>query len=191
MAKPAAQRADAVRNRANILRAARELIAERGSTAGMDEIAQQAGVAVGTLYRHFPTKDDLVRAIVQQLVDRIFDLLDRTVESIASGATAADALASLIERTTDAVGNDRAVKAAITNLGMPEQREATERAMSGLRQIVAAGHADRSLRSDVRAEDLVIILGTIPGDEFPPSARGRWTELIMRTLTVPCPVPPV
>ena len=180
-------RADAVRNRANILRAARELIAQRGPDAGMDEIAQQAGVAVGTLYRHFPTKNDLVRAIVQELTDRIFELLDGAVAQIGAGGTAAAALSSLIERTAEAIGSDRAVKTALTNLGLPEQRAVTERAMAGLGRIVEAGHADGSLRADVRVADLVIILSTIPGgDELPPPARKRWLELMMRA-TGPSP----
>lgn len=190
MTKPVARRADAVRNRVNILRAARELITRRGPDAGMDEIAQAAGVAVGTLYRHFPTKNDLVQAIVQELTDRIFELLDHTVASIEAGTTAAVALSAMTRRAAEAIGNDRALKTAITNLGLPEQQEATERAMRGLGRIVAAGHADGSLRLDVRVEDLVIILSTIPADDLPPPARKRWLELMMRTLTMPDPNPP-
>jgi AcrR family transcriptional regulator len=58
------QRADARRNRERVLRAAREALAEHGLDAQMDDIASRAGVGVGTVYRHFPTKEDLVRALV-------------------------------------------------------------------------------------------------------------------------------
>lgn len=61
---PRPLRADAVRNREKIVAAAREVLAEYGLTAQMDDIARRAGVGVGTLYRHFPTKDALVRALV-------------------------------------------------------------------------------------------------------------------------------
>jgi AcrR family transcriptional regulator len=56
-------RADARRNRARIIEAARELFAEHGLEAQIDDIAEKAEVGVGTVYRHFPTKDDLVGAL--------------------------------------------------------------------------------------------------------------------------------
>jgi AcrR family transcriptional regulator len=181
--RPAGLRADAARNRASILQAARKLIGRHGAEAGMDEIAREAGVAVGTLYRHFPTKHDLVQAIVEELTQHIFALLDHALAGIDDGATAAGALSTLLAGTAEAIGNDRAVKAAITNLGLPEPAEVTERALQGLGRVVAAGHADGSLRADTGVEDLVLILTTIPGDEVPPAARKRWLELMLRALT--------
>ena len=62
------RRADAVRNRASILEAARRLVAEQGTEVAMGEIARAAGVAVGTLYRHFPNKTDLLAAVVNEYV---------------------------------------------------------------------------------------------------------------------------
>jgi AcrR family transcriptional regulator len=61
-----AQRADARRNRASVLDAASRQFAERGLDAQMEEIARQAGVGVGTVYRHFPTKELLLDAIVRE-----------------------------------------------------------------------------------------------------------------------------
>ena len=67
-------RADAVKNRARILQAAEEVFAANGISAPIDMVAEQAGVGVGTVYRHFPTKEALFEAIVltglQELVDR-------------------------------------------------------------------------------------------------------------------------
>jgi AcrR family transcriptional regulator len=66
-------RADAVRNRARILVAAEEVFAERGSTAGIDDVAASAGLGVGTLYRHFPTKEALVEAILLARLQRLVE----------------------------------------------------------------------------------------------------------------------
>ncbi|MFE9255397.1 TetR/AcrR family transcriptional regulator [Streptomyces sp. NPDC006879] len=63
---PRRLRADAERNRARVLNAARELFAERGAHVSMDEVARLAEVGIGTLYRHFPTKEAMVEAASQQ-----------------------------------------------------------------------------------------------------------------------------
>jgi len=75
-AEPAAapervQRADARRNRAAVIEAAETLFAEQGVDAQMPDIAKAAKVGVGTVYRHFPTKDDLIEALVEARFERI------------------------------------------------------------------------------------------------------------------------
>jgi len=64
-------RADAQRNRDKILDAARAAFRERGAACSLDEIAKQAGVGAGTLYRHFPTRDDLIDAVMRNWAERI------------------------------------------------------------------------------------------------------------------------
>ncbi|MFD6395516.1 TetR family transcriptional regulator [Nocardia sp. NPDC060249] len=64
-------RADARRNRALILAAAQRALAERGAGVSLAEVARRAGVGAGTVHRHFPTKTDLLEAVVQQRVDRL------------------------------------------------------------------------------------------------------------------------
>ena len=81
------QRADAVRNRRRILDAAAEQITTRGPDVGMDDIAHAAGVAVGTLYRHFPTKADLLGAVIAQdvaniLAEKAFDALSEFLYTV-------------------------------------------------------------------------------------------------------------
>ena len=63
---PRGQRADARRNRAKVLVSAQKLFAEQGLDAQIDEIARDAGVGVGTVYRHFPTKEDLLQALADE-----------------------------------------------------------------------------------------------------------------------------
>jgi AcrR family transcriptional regulator len=71
--EPRALRADARRNRERILEAGRQAFAESGRDVQMDEVARLAGVGVGTLYRHFPTKEDLVLELVRESVQRYLE----------------------------------------------------------------------------------------------------------------------
>lgn len=68
---PKRLRADAARNHAKVLEAARAAFAEHGSDAQMEDVARRAGVGVGTVYRHFPTKQALAEALVEERFDRI------------------------------------------------------------------------------------------------------------------------
>src|SRR5580693_186988 len=154
---PRPVRADAARNQAGILRAARSLIRAHGPDVGMDEIAREAGVAVGTLYRHFPAKSDLVAAIAR----------------VGQGGQARDELASLFARLAELAGTDRALKLAISHLavahlGVAEQlRDLEQRVMATLARIVAAAHQQGSLYPDVTADDLALLLTALPGAELP------------------------
>jgi AcrR family transcriptional regulator len=69
-----AQRSDARRNRQRVIRAARDCMARDGLDTGMEEIARAAGVGVGTVYRHFATKDDLVDALAEERFERLEQL---------------------------------------------------------------------------------------------------------------------
>ncbi|MET8089615.1 helix-turn-helix domain-containing protein [Micromonospora sp. NPDC005220] len=66
-------RADAQRNRARILDAAEAVFAEFGPRASTEEVARRAGVAIGTVFRHFPTKDDLLAAIMKRLLTQLVE----------------------------------------------------------------------------------------------------------------------
>ena len=70
MNSPRPLRADAARNRALLLAAAADEFAERGLDASVADIARRAGVGKGTVFRHFPTKDDLIAAIVLDRIER-------------------------------------------------------------------------------------------------------------------------
>jgi AcrR family transcriptional regulator len=76
LVEPRAMRADARRNRERLVAAARAVLAARGSEASMEEIAKAADVGVGTLYRHFPRRIDLVEAVYREDVDSLAALAD-------------------------------------------------------------------------------------------------------------------
>ncbi|WP_110693543.1 TetR/AcrR family transcriptional regulator [Salinicola halophyticus] len=67
------RRADSERNRARLIEAAKQLFAEQGSTASLEQVAREAGVGIGTLYRHFPKRDVLLEAVYRQEIDALVD----------------------------------------------------------------------------------------------------------------------
>lgn len=74
-------RADAQRNYDRLLTAAREVFRERGTDAPLDEVARRAGVGAGTLYRHFPSRDDLLDALMQAWVERLAAAATTAIEA--------------------------------------------------------------------------------------------------------------
>lgn len=175
-------RADAARNRAAIVAAARHLIVAGGRDVGMDEIAARAGVAVGTLYRHFPAKDDLVAAIMDDLGAEITALLDAADARVASAVTSAYAeIAALLRRVVVDMADDRVLRDAAGTLPPEVERHARE----VLTRLVELARADGTLRSDVTVDDLTLLLATAPGDTTPEDHRERWVTLALRALSTP------
>ena len=187
MTQPRAPRADAVRNRKKILAAAREQITLRGPEAGMDEIAAAAGVAVGTLYRHFPTKTELVGAVVAEYVEQVADDADAALKRANSGARALDELSALLERVVEASASDHAVKAAAHALGATQgDPDAEHRAGAALADLIRIAQADGDVHPDVTVADLYLLFTTAPTDR-PADNRARWLELALRAITTRTP----
>src|ERR1700759_1366617 len=76
---PVATRVDAQRNRARLLASPRELLAAQGPHVSLREVARAAGVGVGTLYRHFPTRDELIDAVLEDALTEFLDAADAAV----------------------------------------------------------------------------------------------------------------
>jgi AcrR family transcriptional regulator len=77
-----APRSDALRNRARLVEAATAAFAESGEATSLDDIAQRAGVGIGTLYRHFPTREALVEATYRSAVESLCDAADELLETL-------------------------------------------------------------------------------------------------------------
>ncbi|WP_370935653.1 helix-turn-helix domain-containing protein [Amycolatopsis sp. cg13] len=177
-------RADAARNRAAILTSARTLLIARGPEAGMDEIAAEAGVAVGTLYRHFPTKQDLVREIAEGLGTAIAEVLDTAAARVAAGqTTAADELLDLIRRVVVDLGEARLLRAALSNLSPEPLQTMREHATKAIESLIVAAHRDHALRPGISADDVGLLLATSPSADVPEPARQRWVELAWLALS--------
>ena len=178
-------RADAIRNRANILDAARREITAYGPDVGMDQIATTAGVAVGTLYRHFPTKTDLVAAVVGAFMTQVADEAAAAVGRVEQGSTAFIELESLLHDIVRTAATNYAVKAAANALNAEIGDPAdTRRASIALQSLIDAARTDRAVRDDLAIDDFYLLASNAPADPTP-AALDRWVELILFGIAGP------
>ena len=119
-------RADAARNRARVLEVAYETFAAEGLSVPIDEIARRAGVGAGTVYRHFPTKEDLFRAVLDERIRRVVD----EGNALAAGRGPGEALFVFLRSVVLQFGaTDRGLADALAGSGidvetvMPETEE--------------------------------------------------------------------
>ncbi|HEX4704687.1 MAG TPA: helix-turn-helix domain-containing protein [Pseudonocardiaceae bacterium] len=169
-------RADAQRNRARILDAAASVFAELGATASTEEVASRAGVAIGTVFRHFPTKRDLLAAIMA-------DLRCRLTEQVRVLAVDGDPETALFDFATNLV-EQATIKRTVVELlggggpGAAVQVLALQQAVETLLELAQnAG----TVRPDVRIADVMALLGAASQGAL----RGGWDRPLRdRTLGI-------
>jgi AcrR family transcriptional regulator len=125
-------RADAERNRQRILDAAAQLFAERGLHVSLDEVAERAGVGVGTVYRRFPDRDALIEALLQSRVDEFLEVVERA----AANPDPWEGLIGFIESGAEFHGRNRALKELM--FSAPGSREWVDRVRARVKPKVAA-----------------------------------------------------
>lgn len=147
-------RADAARNRELLLAAAADEFAEHGLEASVADIARRAGIGKGTVFRHFPTKDDLIAAIVLDRVDRLRAIGERLL-------TAEDAGAALLEFMV-AAGHQRQQRDLSFLMAAGELKPEVKQAQNGLFQaiedLVGRARADGAIRADVTGADVFLLM---------------------------------
>lgn len=144
-------RADAARNRERILTSARELFADTGRTVQMEELAQHAGVGVGTVYRHFPTKEALVDAIATRRWEEVLQHMDADCMPHADSFAAME---RLLRHAGEIQERDRCfcdVVEQVTGEAKPSG-EAFERVDARLGELLERGRAAGALRDDITCE---------------------------------------
>jgi AcrR family transcriptional regulator len=177
------QRADAQRNVLALLQAAKTVFAATGVDAPAKEITDLAGVGVGTLYRHFPRRSDLIVAVLQHDLDECID----AARELTTHCEPWDALTGWIERYTQFVGTKRGLAAALHSgdpayHGLPQHLlDRLEPALHTLlTRAIDRGHA----RDDVTARDVLtaiaLICRPVPGE--PPRFNERMTQVFIEGL---------
>jgi AcrR family transcriptional regulator len=177
-------RADAARNRQRILEAARRAFAARGPEASLDEIARSAGVGTGTLYRHFPTRDDLVQAVFVEGIETLKQQADELLDSDSPG----DALAQWLRAhmVQGAACRGLGAEAMLALLDRPESEPPVCASMrvSGA-ALLARAQAAGAVRDDVDVDDLVRMVQAIElaaADSPDPKSAERLFDLVFDGL---------
>jgi AcrR family transcriptional regulator len=152
------RRADAERNRSRILAAASELFAERGLDASMPDLAERAGVGVGTVYRAFPDKDHLLGAVMAERYRWLADEIE--------AATLADdpwtAFTSVVWKGAALHAKDRALHQCMPQAaGLPEVEEARGRTLDAFQRLIDRAQKAGAMRPDVVAEDIPMLLAGV------------------------------
>jgi AcrR family transcriptional regulator len=172
-----ALRADARRNRHAVIAAAKKLFADQGLEAQMPDVAQAAKVGVGTVYRHFPTKEELIAALV---ADRFERLAEKAGEAL-DAQNAWEGLCDFIRFSAQIQAADRGLCEVMGS--RPELMDAAAREV-GLPtlcdDLVKRAQRSGELRRDIEWEDIPMIacgLGRITQATVGP-ATGRWPRLV-------------
>jgi AcrR family transcriptional regulator len=170
-------RADARRNRQAVIDAAKQLFAEKGLDAQMPDLARAANVGVGTVYRHFPTKDQLIAAIAAEQFDR---MAERARQDLTA-PDAWDGLCDFIRFSVEIQAEDRGLCEVMGS--RPDIMDNAARS-AGLVELgdalVTRAQESGQLRSDIDWRDIPMVscgLGHLTHGGPPPSA-GRWPRLL-------------
>jgi AcrR family transcriptional regulator len=148
-------RSDASRNQARVLEAARELLAERGLDVTMDEIARRAGVGVGTAYRRFGSRDELLDALFEERTRAYIDLAE---EALAL-PDPWDGLATFLERSAELQARDRGLHDLLCgDQRMAERvRAIRETILPLVERVVERAVATGDVRGDLEARDVPML----------------------------------
>lgn len=149
-------RADARRNRARVLEAAEAVFSRAGVGASTEEVAREAGVGIGTVFRHFPTKEALLDAL---LVRRVTQVAEHA-EVLAGGEDAASALQALVGEVLRQAAQKGVYAQALSDAGRPHSPElvqAQRRAVAALDALLRRAQEMREIRADVRTEDFIAL----------------------------------
>ncbi|MFG3289092.1 TetR/AcrR family transcriptional regulator [Streptomyces sp. NPDC048179] len=175
-------RADAARNAQRIIEAAHAVFDRGGYDVPMDEIAAEAGVGIATLYRRFPSRENLVKAVLEH---RLAVRLSSVLEEIRNEPNARRALRLALEAGVSAAAKERGTLAAASNVGAMTL-DIAQRFFEPASRLIERGQYEGVVRSDLVADDVprivLMLVGTFPS--FEPGSDGwrRYLDLLMDAI---------
>lgn len=180
-------RADARRNRERLLEVASEAFTTRGIDASLEDIARTAGVGVGTLYRHFPTRDALIEAVYRREVERLCDAADDLLAELPADQALGEWMQRFVSYVTMKRGMGQALKSVVgadSELFAESHRMVTEAMTSLLHAAIEQG----TVRKDVEPHDVlramsgVCLMADPSTSNASPEQACRVTRLLMDGL---------
>jgi AcrR family transcriptional regulator len=177
-------RADALRNREQLLAVAVAAFSKEGPEVTLESIAKEAGVGIGTLYRHFPTREALVDAAYRSELARLCDAVPELLATMPADTALRTWMDQFIEYSTTKRGMSDALRMVIALGGNPFA-ESRSRLLAAVSALLAAGAADGGLRADLDPADLLTSLSGISlaaGDPGQRAQAGRLLDLLMDGL---------
>ncbi|MCK9876670.1 TetR/AcrR family transcriptional regulator [Frankia sp. Ag45/Mut15] len=180
-------RADARRNRERLLAVAVRVLSQDGPQVPLEAVAREAGVGIGTLYRHFPTREALVDAAYQGELDRLCDCVDDLLVTLAPAAALRAWMDRFFDYLTTKRGMGSALRALVASGGNPFARS-RERLTSAVATLLRAGASAGELRADVAPDDVLVALSGIclaAADRQDRDQAGRLLDLFLAALRPP------
>lgn len=172
-------RADAARNSERILRATREVFADLGPDVPLEEVARRAGVGVRTLYRHFPSKDDLLQAVINL---NVAEELTAFIERASADDNPLRGLTSLFEATLDLVERDRHMVTAVNNSSVVTCESATS-LRAALASLTGRAQEAGLVRADVTPDDIHRLLTMLSSVAYADDGWRRYVVLVLDALS--------
>lgn len=172
-------RTDALRNRERVLEAAKAVFSQGGSEASLEAVARHAGVGIGTLYRHFPTRDALYEAVYRREVDQLVELAGQ----LETQKIPVEALRRWMQAGVEFMATKKGMAAALA-LAAHSSSElvaySLDRLTGALGELLRRAAAAGELRSDIDAEDL---LRTLVGMCYAQDGPG-WQAKVLRLVDI-------
>lgn len=155
---PRAQRSDAIRNRERLVEVAADAFSANGVECSLEEIARCACVGIGTLYRHFPTRDALVEAVYRRNVDELIEGAD----DLSSTKPADEALAEFLMRFVEYVASKKGLATYLKAMVSADSdlfTESKQRVHGTIGRLIAAAEEAGTIRQGVDPGDVIHTLG--------------------------------
>jgi AcrR family transcriptional regulator len=172
-------RADAIRNRERVLEAAKAVFNAGGPEASLEAVAKRAGVGIGTLYRHFPTRESLFEAVYRREVQQLGDL----AEQLKNDAAPVDALRRWLRSSVELVATKKGMVAALALAAhSPSELYAFsfDRLTKAVGMLLDRAVAAGKIRADISPEDLLrALIGMCYLHDQP-----GWQKTVMRLVDV-------